>query len=99
MVDFDKIISKMKQNPENVGFKDLCKLCNHFFGKPCINANGYMVYETPWEKDQRLNIQNNKGKAKAYQVKRVLLAIESLEDISEIPTRSIFVQGNVVRRR
>jgi hypothetical protein len=29
--------------------------------------------------DPRINIQNNKGKAKAYQVKQVLLAIDKLE--------------------
>ena len=33
----------------------------------------------PWQGDPRVNIQNNKGKAKAYQVKQVLLAIEKLE--------------------
>ncbi len=33
----------------------------------------------PWKGDPRVNIQNYKGKAKAYQVKQVLLAIELLE--------------------
>jgi len=37
------------------------------------------VYKTPWQGDLRINIQNHKGKAKAYQVKQVLLAIEKLE--------------------
>jgi hypothetical protein len=37
------------------------------------------VYKTPWQGDPRINIQNHKGKAKAYQVKQVLLAIEKLE--------------------
>jgi len=32
----------------------------------------------PWQGDPRINIQNAKGKAKAYQVKQVLLAIERL---------------------
>ncbi len=35
--------------------------------------------KTPWQGDPRVNIQNNKGKAKAYQVKQVLMAIERLE--------------------
>jgi hypothetical protein len=34
----------------------------------------------PWQGDPRINIQNSKGKARAYQVKQVLLAIEKLED-------------------
>jgi hypothetical protein len=33
----------------------------------------------PWPGDPRVNIQNHKGKAKAYQVRQVLLAIERLE--------------------
>jgi len=32
----------------------------------------------PWAGDPRINIQNDKGKAKAYQVRQVLAAIERL---------------------
>jgi hypothetical protein len=35
--------------------------------------------KTPWVGDPRINIQDDKGKAKAYQVRQVLLAIEKLE--------------------
>lgn len=37
------------------------------------------VYRTPWQGDPRVNIQNNKGKAKVYQVRQVLAAIEKLK--------------------
>ena len=37
-----------------------------------------MVYKTPWIGDPRVNIQNDKGMAKAYQVKQVLKAIARL---------------------
>ena len=37
------------------------------------------MYKTPWKGNPRINIQNHKVKAKAYQVKQVLLAIETLE--------------------
>jgi hypothetical protein len=37
------------------------------------------VYKTPWQGDPRVNIQSNKGKARAYQVRQVLKAIEKLE--------------------
>ena len=33
---------------------------------------------TPWPGDPRVNIQNDKGKAKTYQVKQVLLALDRL---------------------
>jgi hypothetical protein len=32
----------------------------------------------PWQGDPRVNIQNDKGKAKAYQVRQVVMAIERL---------------------
>lgn len=41
--------------------------------------SSHHVYKTSWQGDPRVNIQNNKGKAKAYQVKQVLLAVEKLE--------------------
>ena len=37
-----------------------------------------ILYKTPWQGDPRINIQNDKGKAKGYQVKQVLLAMEKL---------------------
>ncbi len=40
----------------------------------------HRVYKTPWQGDTRVNIQNDKGKAKVYQVKQVLLAIGRLEN-------------------
>lgn len=33
----------------------------------------------PWAGDPRINIQDDKGKAKPYQVRQVLLAIDKLE--------------------
>ena len=49
------------------------------FGEPRKGAGSHRVYKTPWHGDPRINIQNHKGKAKAYQVKQVLLALEKLE--------------------
>ncbi|MEI8355961.1 MAG: toxin HicA, partial [Deltaproteobacteria bacterium] len=40
----------------------------------------HRVYKTPWIGDPRVNIQNEKGRAKRYQVKQVLKAIERLEN-------------------
>ena len=40
--------------------------------------SSHAIYKTPWAGNPRVNIQNNKGKAKAYQVRQVLLAIERL---------------------
>jgi hypothetical protein len=75
----DDILKGMKRNPKDVRFADLCKVCETYFGKPRNKAGSHRIYKTPWQGDPRINIQNHKGKAKAYQVKQLLLALEKLE--------------------
>lgn len=72
------LIDQMKQNPKDVKFKDLCKICDHYFGEPRQESSSHRVYKMPWCGDPRVNIQNDKGKAKAYQVRQVLTALEKL---------------------
>ena len=74
-----EILKQFKLNPANVRFNDLCKVCEHYFGKARQSGSSHRIYKTPWRGDPRVNIQNSKGKAKAYQVKQVLKAIERLE--------------------
>lgn len=73
------LIDDMKRNPKGIRFQDLCKVCDHYFGKARQTGSSHRVYKTSWQGDPRVNIQNDKGKAKAYQVKQVLKAIERLE--------------------
>ena len=79
MTKIDDIVIRMKRNPKNARFVDLCKVCENYFGKPRNRGSSHKIYKTPWQGDPRINIQNHKGKAKAYQVKQVLLALEKLE--------------------
>ena len=69
----------MKRNPKDVRFKDLCMVCDHYFGEARQGGSSHKVYKTPWEGDPRVNIQSKKGKARAYQLRQVLKAIERLE--------------------
>ncbi len=79
MVKLIELLSKIKCNPGNVRFSDLCKVCDHYFGESRQKGTSHRVYKTPWQGDPRVNIQNRKGSAKPYQVKQVLKAIERLE--------------------
>jgi hypothetical protein len=79
MSKMDDLLAQIKQNPRDVRFSDLCKVCDHFFGEPRQSGSSHRIYRTPWQGDPRINIQSYKGKAKAYQVRQVLLAIEKLE--------------------
>ncbi len=68
-----------KKNTKDIKFSELCKICDFYFGDARQSGSSHRVYKTPWKGDPRVNIQNSKGKAKAYQVKQVLKAIERLE--------------------
>ena len=69
----------MRREPANVRFSDLKRVCSEHFGKPRQSGTSHAVFKTPWIGDPRINIQSDKGKAKAYQVRQVLLAIDKLE--------------------
>ena len=79
MKKIDELLITMQRNPKDVRFSDLCRICDHYFGEPRQNKSSHRIYKTPWQGDPRVNIQNKAGKAKAYQVRQVLLAIEILE--------------------
>lgn len=56
-----------------------CSMC----AKNFLGNRGKLVpaiFKTPWPGDPRVNIQNDKGKAKAYQVRQALLAIDKLKE-------------------
>ena len=79
MPSVDKILERMKQGPQNVRYSELFKVCEHYFGTPRQSGTSHAVFKTPWPGDPRVNIQNKHGKAKAYQVRQVLAAIEKKE--------------------
>ena len=79
MASIEDILAKMRRNPKGIRFNELSKVCDHFFGKPRNSGTSHRVYKTPWAGDPRVNIQNSRGKAKAYQVRQVLLAIQKIE--------------------
>jgi len=68
----------MRENPKGIRFSELCKVCDYFFGTPRQTGSSHRVFKTPWPGDPRVNIQNINGKAKTYQIKQVLAAIEKL---------------------
>ena len=80
MASIQKILEQMRQEPANVGFADLKKVCERYFGKPRKTGTSHAIFKTPWPGDPRVNIQDSRGKAKAYQVRQVLLAIDKLKE-------------------
>jgi hypothetical protein len=68
----------MMAEPASVRFSDLLKVCESFFGKPRHATGSHVIFKMPWPGDPRINLQSDKGKAKPYQVRQALLAIEAL---------------------
>lgn len=93
MPSIKDILATMRRNPKGVSFGDLSKVCDHFFGEARQSGSSHRIYKTPWPGDPRVNIQNDKGMAKAYQVKQVLKAIERLT----APDGDVEVQDNVTK--
>ena len=79
MASLANVVAAMRRNQQNVAFNDLFKVCEHYFGTPRQSGTSHAVFKTPWPGDPRVNIQNDKGKAKAYQVRQVLKAIDKKE--------------------
>jgi hypothetical protein len=79
----EDLVNGMRRNPAHVRFVDLCKVCDRYFEPPRQSGGSHKVYKTPWIGDPRINIQNASGKAKVYQVKQVLSALERLERANE----------------
>lgn len=80
MPDVHDIVLQMRRNPGGIRFRDLCRVCENYFGAPRKSGTSHRVDKTPWAGDPRINLQNAKGMAKAYQVRQVLLALSRLEE-------------------
>lgn len=73
----------MRRSASNIRYSDLKKVCEHYFGTPRQDGTSHAKYCTPWPGEPYVNLQNDKGKAKAYQVRQVLAAIEKLDAIEK----------------
>ncbi len=83
MASVEQIVAALRNNPKGARFADLAKVCDAYFGEPRHSRGSHRVYRTPWPGDPRVNIQDDRGTAKPYQVRQVLRAIEQLETMDE----------------
>lgn len=84
MDSIEKLYEAIENNPKNVRFADLGKVCSHYFGQPRQKGSSHKIYKTPWPGNPRVNIQKSRnGMAKVYQVKQVLQAIKKIKELNE----------------
>jgi hypothetical protein len=75
----------MRANPSDVRFADACKVVSAFFGAPRQKGSSHRVWKMPWPGDPRVNLQMGEGgKAKAYQVRQALQAIDRMQELRKL---------------
>lgn len=84
MADVDDLVERIRKSPKDVRFAVLVRVCDYFFGPARHRGTSHRVYKTPWPGDPRVNIQDDRGKAKTYQVRQVLKAIQKLQNDDDI---------------
>lgn len=72
----ERILAEMRRNPAGIRFADLAKVCRHYVGEPRRRSGSHQVFRTPWHGDPRVDIQDDHGHAKAYQVRQVVAAVD-----------------------
>ena len=75
----EEAIGELEGNENHLRFSRLLKICKCFFGKPRI-VGSHHIFKTPWPGDPRINLQEDKGNAKPYQVRQVLRCLRRLKD-------------------
>lgn len=87
----DEILAEMREHPAGIRFADACKVATHDFGQPRQNGTSHKVWKMPWPGDPRINMQAGEGgKAKAYQVRQAVAAIDTL--LARLPTAPVAPQ-------
>ncbi|HMB27547.1 MAG TPA: toxin HicA [Blastocatellia bacterium] len=75
----DDAVGELEGHETNTRFQRLVAICKAFFGTPRIEGSHH-IFKTPWPGDPRINLQSGKGKAKPYQVRQVIKALQRLKD-------------------
>ena len=79
MTDYDDLLQRMRANPRNVRFNDAAKAAEHYFGGPRIRGSHHF-FVTPWQGNPLVNLQRVGDKAKPYQVRQLVAAIDRLKE-------------------
>lgn len=90
MASCEKLLDKARRSPSNLTFDEICKLaeCEGFLAHP-KNGTSHAVYTHPKlgnTPGSLMNFQSRKGKAKPYQVKQLLDAIDAIAIVDAAKT-------------
>ena len=81
--DVDALLKAIRSHPDGVRLADALKVAEHYFGPP-RRSGSHHVFKVRWPGDPRVNLQEaQNGKAKAYQVRQLLQAIDKLASLPQ----------------
>lgn len=49
-----------------------------------MTAGSHVIFKTPWPGDPRINLQRQGNKAKSYQIRQILEAIDRFDAVREM---------------
>jgi hypothetical protein len=78
-VSLDKALEALEAAGGNLRFRNLLRLCTHFFGAPRIRGSHH-IFKMPWAGDPRINLQEDGTQAKPYQIHQVIQALRKLKE-------------------
>jgi HicA-like toxin of HicAB toxin-antitoxin system len=73
----EKLLRAAQNNPENVRFTELCQLAEAYGFLFSRQRGSHSIYKRPGQMSV-MTFQNDRGMAKAYQVKQLLAAIDEI---------------------
>jgi hypothetical protein len=81
-MSLDEAIEALEGARANIRFRELLELCRQFFGEARIRGSHH-IFKMPWPGNPRINLQEDRGNAKSYQVQQVLQALKRLREQGE----------------
>jgi hypothetical protein len=77
-----ELYDEFRRNPKNVRFEEICRAAEAFGFRFRGGKGSHRIYVKPGVREL-LNFQNEKGKAKPYQVRQFLTIIEQYSLLEE----------------
>lgn len=78
-MSLEEALRALEGHRGQIRFRDLLAICRCFFGEPRIRGSHH-IFKTPWLGDPRINLQEDGGHAKPYQVQQVIRALKQLQE-------------------
>jgi hypothetical protein len=77
MPDFERLLERARRAPESLRFSELCSLAEGFGWVFARQRGSHVLYKRSGS-IQLMNFQDDSGRAKGYQVRQLLAAIDDL---------------------